>query len=207
MNQAKLVLCQTFRLHQPSVSVDLKLTAGKERHVFAADKYQAGTLKLVPYSSNIAQVAVKGTEKRTPGQHIQLTLKTYTVVVVAASAPKPDKSMHPLGHELIVPYWLVRPTCSREQANMHYSSMKCTLSLATGKEDSADEAIVVAIMQNSRVLKEGDELFVHKEEIGAKAESLAPAPTPAARAPPRSKRVGSTVGTRLNQPKKKAMKR
>ena len=90
---------------------------------------------------------------------------------------------------------------------MHYSTMKCTMSFSAGKEESSDEAIVVPIMQNSRTLEEGDELFVYKEEIGAKAESLAPAPTPAARAPPRSKRVGSTVGTRLNQPKKKAMKR
>ena len=61
-SHAKLLLFHAFRLHQPSVSVDLKLTAGKERHVFAADKYQAGTLKLVPYSSNILHVVVEGAE-------------------------------------------------------------------------------------------------------------------------------------------------
>ena len=193
------------------MSVDLKLTAGKERHLVAADKYQVGTLKLVPYSSNILHVVVEGAEKRVSQPHIQLKLRmsmtTYTIVFAAAPTPKPDKSIHPLGKELIVPYWLGRPTCSREQANMHYSSMKCTLSLTTGKEDSADEAIVVPIMQNSRTLEEGDELFVYKEEIGAKTESLAPAPKPAARAPSGSKRVGSTVGKWPNQPKKKAMKR
>ena len=37
-NHAKLVLFHAFRLHQPSASVDLKLTFGKDRHVFAADK-------------------------------------------------------------------------------------------------------------------------------------------------------------------------
>ena len=179
------------------MSVDLKLTAGKERHVFAADKYQVGTLKLVPFSLNIGKIAVEETEKRVPQQHIKLKLRVgtvYTVVVAAASTPKPDKSANPLKKELIVPYWLVRSTGDKEKANMHHSTM-------------TEEAVMIPILQNSRVLQEGDELFVHKEEIEAKTESLAPAPKPAARAPPRSKRVGSTVGTRLNQPKKKAMKR
>ena len=202
-----LLLYHAFRLHQPRVYVDLKLTAGKERHVFAARAYQAGALKLVPYSSNILHVVVGGAEKRVSQPHIQLKLRTrmsvttYTIVFAAAPAPKPDKSIHPLGKELIVPYWLVRSTGVKEQANMHYSTMKWTMSFSAGKEESFDEAVVVPILENSRVLKEGDELFVYKEPA-----SLALAPLPEA-APSGSKRAKATVGKRLYQPKKKAMKR
>ena len=128
-------------------------------------------------------------------------MTTYTIVFAAPPAPKPDKSIHPLGKELIVPYWLVRSTGVKEQANMHYSTMKCTMSFSAGKEGPLDQAIVVPILENSRVLNPCDELFVYKEPA-----SLAIVPLPEA-APSGSKRARATVGKRLYQPKKKAMKR
>ena len=209
-SQARLVLFQTFRLYQPSASVDLKLTAGRDRHVFAAGKYQAGTLKLVPYSPHIHNVAVEGQEKRANGGHIKLLLRVkgsaYAVVVAAASAPRPDKSANPLKKELIVPYWLVRTTGDNEKANMQLSQMKCTVSVAAGKDESAEDSIMIPILQNSKVLNEGDELMTYKEAIVPPKESLAPAPKQEA-APSASKRARPTVGKRLNQPKNKGMKR
>ena len=134
----------------------------------------------------------------------------YAVVVAAASAPRPDKSADPLKKELIVPYWLVRTTGDKEKANMYYSTMKCTMSIAAGKEESAEDAVMIPILQNSRVLNEGDELFTNKEAIEPPKESLAPAPKQEA-APSASKRLysgrGPQSGKLLDQPKKKARKR
>ena len=162
-SQARLVLFQTFRLYQPSVSVDLKLTAGRDRHVFAADKYQAGTLKLVPYSWYISGVAIEGQEKPHSQPHIRLKLRikgiAYIVTITAASAPKPTKSSKPLAKELIVPYWLVRSTSDKEKANMHHSTMMCTMMCTIPQCESAEETVMVPTLVNTKVLQEGDELF------------------------------------------------
>ena len=89
---------------------------------------------------------------------------TYTVVILAASAPKPDKSANPLSNELIVPYWLVRSTWDKQKANMHHCTMLCTMSITSGPQ-SAEETVEIPILQNSRVLNEGDELFAYNEAI------------------------------------------
>ena len=52
------VCYQAFRLHPPNVHVDIKLTGGLHKHIFAADKYSAGQLKLVPYSASFSTVHV-----------------------------------------------------------------------------------------------------------------------------------------------------
>ena len=57
---AEQVLLQAYRLNQPNVAVNVKLTKDRNSHVFAADKYPIGGLKLVPYSSNLHSVAVEG---------------------------------------------------------------------------------------------------------------------------------------------------
>ena len=67
---ARGVLGDIFRLHQPNVHVDLKLTA-KGKHVFAAQNYAKGGLKNVPYSQNIFSAAAKGTKSdKNPLAHI-----------------------------------------------------------------------------------------------------------------------------------------
>ena len=70
---AKLLLYEAFRLHQPKVNVAVKLTPSlpkkpgnrnnKHRHVLAGEKYEAGQLKLVPYSPILFNAAVEGKEK------------------------------------------------------------------------------------------------------------------------------------------------
>ena len=60
---AKYVLAHTFRLYQPTVSVDLKIMADKGGTcIFAAKEYQKGTLHLVPYSTIIFDAASAGFE-------------------------------------------------------------------------------------------------------------------------------------------------
>ena len=93
------------------MSVDVNFIKGKDKHIFAADRYPTGGLKLVPYSSNLSNVAVEGKEKVPTGQHIQLKIpmkefggRAHIVTFSAASAPKPDKSSKPFAKELIVPF-------------------------------------------------------------------------------------------------------
>ena len=130
----------------------------------------------------------------------------YTITFMAAPAPKPDvKFNEPLANELIVPYWLVRTTNNSEKANMHLSTMKCTIATGASKEESTDEAITIPILQNSKLIHEGEELFIYDEGKPEKQETLAPAPKPAAA--PSQKRKAPSAPKRLNQPNKKARKR
>ena len=158
------------------------------------------------------------------GGNFQLKIKmrgtAYTVVVSAASAPKPDKSNNPLGSQLVVPYWLVRPTLDRDKANMHMGTLKSTLTIAVGKDgnDSAEEAVMIPILVNHKAIQDGDELVVYKDD-DTKKESLAPAPKPAPKPepapepkpapkqeppPPGHKRSMPVSRSRLTRPAKKA---
>ena len=130
---------------------------------------------------------------------------TYIITIAAPPPPKPDKSATPLRKDLIVPYWLVRTTSDKDKANMKDGTLKSTTTIGIGNEEWAEEAIIIPVLVNSKVLEEGDELLVYKEDGKNKAESLAPAPKPEA-APSGSKRVMPTAVKRLNQPKKKARK-
>ena len=52
----------------------MKFIKGKERHVFAAGKYTTGGLILVPYSTNLTDVAVEGKGKVPRGAFIQVRI-------------------------------------------------------------------------------------------------------------------------------------
>ena len=73
-SQSKQLLFHAFRLQQPRVRVDMKCIKGRDRHIFAADKYLTGGLKLVPYSQNQYNVAVEGKTKVPTGNYIQLKI-------------------------------------------------------------------------------------------------------------------------------------
>jgi len=111
----------------------------------------------------------------------------YIVTIAAASAPRPDKSNKPLSKDLIVPYWLVRPTTDKQTANMQIATMKSTVTIAAGDKESPEEAIMIPIMENFKALKAGDELLVYKGPTHVAAEPLAPAP----KAVPASKPVAA----------------
>ena len=121
---------------------------------------------MVPYSGNLNNVAVEGKEKVPTGPHIQLKLPmkefggiVHIVTFSAASAPKADKSSKPFAKELIVPFWLVRSTGDKDRANMHRSTMKSTMAITAGKEETNEEPVLIPILQNLKPLKEGDELL------------------------------------------------
>ena len=155
------------------------------------------------------------------GQHIQLKIPmkefggiVHIVTFSAASAPKPDKSSKPFAKELIVPFWLVRSTGDKDRANMHYTTMKCTVAITAGKEEANDEQILIPILQNSKQLKEGDELLIYHEQevktftIEPAAAESAPKPQVPATSQSPKKRAAVIAPKRLHQPPpKKAMKK
>ena len=112
----------------------MKLIKGSlsHRHIFAADKYTSGQLKLVPYSQHLFNVATEGKHtKPHAGQFIQMRMKesggeTFIATFAAASAPKVGTSNQPFATELIVPFWLVRHTADKSLANMDHGTLKCT---------------------------------------------------------------------------------
>ena len=199
---AKHMLYQAFRLQQPHVLVDMKLVKGKDMHVFAADKYTTGGLKLVPYSTNLNGVAMEGFDKTPSGRHVKLQMRlkdcgetTFIVTFSAASAQQPRRC----GLAFVVPYWLVRATGDKDLANMGQTTLKCTGSFTTGGEESPAAPVFIPILQNTKLLKSGDELLVYDKKLETKAESIEPEPLQETR-----KRAGPQE--RLNQPRKKAMK-
>ena len=96
----------------------------------------------------------------------------------------------------------MRSTDDKDRANMHVSSLKCTMSIGAGKEETVEEPVMLPCMQNSKAVKEGDELLVFSERVGKPVETIEPKP-----APPAKKRKNLGAAKRLHQPKKKAMKR
>ena len=211
-NHARQLLFHAFRLYQPSVAVDMKLIKGRDRHLFAACNYQTGTLKLVPYSQNLYNVAAEGKEKVPSGPNVQIKVRqmghggsTFTATFSAASAPKKDDtSSKPFAKELLVPFWLVRSTGDKDRANMHHSTLKCTLPVQAGKEETGCDAVIIPILQNSKAVKEGDELLVFNGDLVKPIHSIEPS-VPAPPQPLQKRK--SSVPKRLNQLKRKAMKR
>ena len=117
---AEQVLLQAYRLNQPNVAVNVKLTKDRNRPVFAADKYPIGGLKLVPYSSNLHSVAVEGKEKVHKGPHIRLKIplndfggRAHIVTFSAESARKAEQS-----NEFLAPF-LVRAVHRGQRACKH----------------------------------------------------------------------------------------
>ena len=108
---------------------------------------------------------------------MQLRLKefggsTFIATFLAASAPKVGTSTQPFATELIVPFWLVRYTADKDLANMDRSTLKCTCSFTAGGEESKGDAVLIPILQNTKVVKEGDELLIYDSKLATPAVSL-----------------------------------
>ena len=125
----------------------------------------------------------------------EFTGNVFNATFSAASAPKADATTA-FAKELIVPFWLVRSTGDKDRANMHRSTLVCKMSIAAGKEEGVCDPVPVPILQNTKVLQEGDELLVYDSGLVTPKFSLEPQvqPTQKMAAPPK----------RLHQPPKKA---
>ena len=97
------------------------------------------------------------------------------------------------------PYWLVGHTADKDLANMDRSTLKCTGSFTAGCEESQGDAALVPILQNTKVVKAGDELLLYDSKLGRPSLSIEPLSL-------QPKRKRAAPPTRLNQPHKKAMK-
>ena len=152
----------------------MKLSAGREKHIFAADKYPTGHLKLVPHSQTISIAADGGRAKSQTTARVTIGGETFTVALSAGSLPKPSQSGKPFAKAFVVPYWLVRETDDSDRGNMHRSTLKCTMSFTAGKESTAEDAIIIPILQNSRAVKEGEELLVYNGDLVKAPASIEP---------------------------------
>ena len=185
-SKAKAILAQAFWLHQPCANVDIRQKAGRHMHVFAAADCAPGTMKLIPYSSNVSHTNRDGDNntKKPSGAHVRFTLQMksgaakYEVVFTAASAPKPDKSAaKPFAKELLVPYWMVQSTNNKEAANMQQSRLTLHMTLGTDNEDepSIDESVKIPILINTKPVQVGDELIVYRGPASVTPQTLPPA--------------------------------
>ena len=129
-SRAKLLLYEAFRLHQPKVNVDMKLTVisiksckhSQDRHVFAGEKYEAGQLKLVPYSPILFNAAVEGNEK-TPSKSrfVQIKIRLKETFTVTFKEPAPSYTDTTFEKHLFVPHWHVKATGYMDRANMQFA--------------------------------------------------------------------------------------
>ena len=119
------------------------------------------------------------------------------------SLPKADTTTA-FAKELIVPFWLVRPTGDKDRANMHRSTIVCKMSVAAGKEECTCDPVLVPILTNTKTIQQGDELLIYSENLVAPTYSIERSPEMPAAAASAPKRSASEP---KHQPKKKAMKR
>ena len=158
---------------------------------------------------------IEGREKVPSGPHVQIKVLqgetgggTFIATFSAASAPKADKSSSkPFEKSILVPYWLVQYTDEQDRANMHRSTLKCTMSMTAGKDETSVDAVIIPILQNSKVVKPGDELLVFGDKLVKPAEYIEPAPKPDQPAPSSKKHTLTAAAKKSSQPKKKAMTR
>ena len=115
------------------------------------------------------------------------------------SAPKADATTA-FAKELIVPFWLVRPTGDKERANMHRSTVVYKTSMATGKEEGTCDPVLVPVLQNTRPLKEGEELLIYNGDLEVPTHSMPQ--VPAITQSPNKKRTAAPAPTTV-QPAKK----
>ena len=156
-------------------------------------------MKLVPYSPSIFNTAVEGKDKTPKCRYIQIKIrlkKTFTVTfghgVIATVQPVPKK-------QLVVPYWLLGATGDKDRANMAMSTIKCTMNCQVGKHEAAEESVLVPILQNTKCIKENEELLVFKDSLLETVVSIDPTPS-------KKRSFGRTTKRRCPEPKKKARK-
>ena len=108
--------------------------------------------------------------------------------------------------ELSVPFWMVRSTGDKDRANMQHSTLMCNVPIATGKEEDTCDPVLVPILQNTRPLKEGEELLTYNGDLEVRTHSIEPQVPATSQSP--KKRAAVSAPKRLDQPhQKKAMKR
>jgi len=141
------------------------------------------------------------------GARIQLKIQmkectgnVFIATFTAASAPKADATTA-FAKELIVPFWLVKATGDKDRANMHRSTVVYKTSMATGKEEGTCDPVLVPILQNTRPLKEGEELLTYDGDMEAATHSMPQ--VPAITQSPK-KRTAAPAPTTVQPPKKKA---
>ena len=59
-------------------------------------------------------------------------------------------------------------TDDKDRANMHHSTLKCKMSIEAGGQ--TNDAVLIPILQNSKVVKEGEELLVFDEKLFVKKQ-------------------------------------
>ena len=145
------------------------------------------------YSGNLYNVAVEGKEKEPSGAYIQLKIRmkecidVFIATVSAASAPTANTTTA-FANELIVPFWMVRSTGDKDRANMQHSTLWCPTS-------------IVPILQNTRPLKEGEELLIFNGDFTEQTHSIEPqVPTTTQSA---KKGTAASAPTAAQPPKKK----
>ena len=140
----------------------------KHRHVLAGEKYEAGQLRLVPYSTSLFNAAVEGKEK-TPlhSQFVQIKIRLKETFAVTFQEEtrryRPSYADVTFDKHIFVPYWHVQGTGCMDRANMQLATLNCTMSVATGTEETADDGVLIPILQNFKALEENEELLVFDE--------------------------------------------
>ena len=201
-SRAKMLLYEAFRLHQSGTNVDIKVTANRTRHIFAGEKYQNGQLKLVAYSPSVFNAAAEGKDRKPSNAYVQLKVRSQKETFVVTFSPvnfKPDPQK-PRDNEkqLVVPFWMVRATGDKDRANMAMSTIKCTMNCQVGKHEAAEESVLVPILQNTKCIKENEELLVFKESLMETVMSIETTPSKKGSLSSAGKRPLSNAGKRPN---------
>ena len=109
---------------------------------------------------------------------MQLKIRSHKETFVVTFSPanfKPDPQK-PRDNEkqLVVPFWMVRATGDKDRANMAMSTIKCTMNCQVGKHEAAEESVLIPILQNTKCIKENEELLVFNEALVETTVSIDP---------------------------------
>ena len=156
--------------------------------VFAVAKIKAKELKLVPRSLAVALSPTKPTHPNHMGEVAKDPSKGAPLYgVIQPQFPSAESLKQ--GNPQLTPYWFVETTSDTSMVNLEYASM--AVAVLTSCKDDDDKAVMhVPVLQNTKAIDIGDELFVFKPLQGKNRDDGDRPPPP----PPKRKQGGRGRG-------------
>ena len=153
-----MALCILTRMFAPA---SVRIRALPKKAVFATRRFKIGECIIVPTTM---KVKCWKTESATA---------TAKVFACGGDAPKGlQLELAPMSADLPCPAWIMQSVAEKKEANMKVKMVKVELTLTVLPSGSDDrQHIMIPVLENSKTLKEDDELLYHIERDAPEGSS------------------------------------
>ena len=156
-------------LFQASSEKSLKLVKkGRDVHVVATTDFQKGECIIVPLSTQvlISKKQLATTNAIFIGNVNKDNAYAYIKSMAQTACSKESDAFR-------VMYWVVSTTHDAKSANAHEAKKQATISVAVAGTRT-DVSIDIPIIENTKIVKAGDEIIIYKADIREKIEEEPP---------------------------------